>query len=559
MFTFSPGFEAATLKIPNKDSTAYGSNVPSTANNMNTAGRGAFQLGGYSYSGANDPYNLVTVNQGGVVVDGRDGTTSWPSADTNEMQSGYGGGNQQNPGQGQGPVPPRKQIIGFAKFRSRAEALAARDLLQGRRVDIEKGAVLKAEMAKKNLHTKRGVGPVGVQPLVSGSGPGAIIGGLSGMGNAMNSVSGGMSSVTDGLSGLNGLLSPGTGPGEAISARDRELGALTAMGLGNVRRDRIDQEEDRERRRRELGSISSVSGIGSLSALGTRGPRERVEEDERERRRREKEVSRLRAGSQATYDAFHSVALGPIRNTSMANTVLSPSDSLGGYPFPTSQGFSPQEALGGSGMDNWPTPSNRRPTGLSLNGGLRSLPIGIPTSAGNASSHQSSPSDVNTDPAFPASFSSQSGASEQLEQDNFNATKSVSISSHASVSSVGSRSRPYSPSNEATLSSSGFLPPLPEQQQQQPSNQTQGHGCSNPLSSSSSISGSRSSTGSVDEDVARVMGSLDLGSQQGTISPQLPSPHSGASSGSGVKTNASDQNPPVSNSLYKHWGQCADV
>ncbi|KAF8165664.1 hypothetical protein B0H34DRAFT_618917, partial [Crassisporium funariophilum] len=76
MFTFSPGFEAATLKIPNKEFSAYG----------------------------------------GLVG----------------------------------------QIIGFAKFRSRDEALVARDVLQGRRVDIDKGAVLKAEMAKKNLHTKRG-------------------------------------------------------------------------------------------------------------------------------------------------------------------------------------------------------------------------------------------------------------------------------------------------------------------------------------------------------------------------------------------------------------------
>ncbi|KAI8808290.1 hypothetical protein BJ742DRAFT_772286 [Cladochytrium replicatum] len=51
----------------------------------------------------------------------------------------------------------RKQIIGFAKFRTRLEALEARDILSGRKVDAEKGHVLKAEMAKKNLHTKRGL------------------------------------------------------------------------------------------------------------------------------------------------------------------------------------------------------------------------------------------------------------------------------------------------------------------------------------------------------------------------------------------------------------------
>ncbi|OMJ18290.1 Cell wall integrity protein scw1 [Smittium culicis] len=51
----------------------------------------------------------------------------------------------------------KKQIIGFAKFRSRLEALEARDILTGRKVDAEFNSVLKAEMAKKNLHTKRGL------------------------------------------------------------------------------------------------------------------------------------------------------------------------------------------------------------------------------------------------------------------------------------------------------------------------------------------------------------------------------------------------------------------
>ncbi|KAK9761688.1 hypothetical protein K7432_013214, partial [Basidiobolus ranarum] len=51
----------------------------------------------------------------------------------------------------------RKQIIGFAKFRSRLEALQARDVLNGRKVDADRGCVLKAEMAKKNLLTKRGL------------------------------------------------------------------------------------------------------------------------------------------------------------------------------------------------------------------------------------------------------------------------------------------------------------------------------------------------------------------------------------------------------------------
>ncbi|EJD01538.1 uncharacterized protein FOMMEDRAFT_90081, partial [Fomitiporia mediterranea MF3/22] len=172
MFTFSSGFEAATLKIPNKDSTAYGSNAPSSA--ANASGRGPYQTG-YPFSGANDPYNLLAANQSGVVIDGRDGTNaSWPSVDPNDLAGGSNANNQQT----NNPAPPRKQIIGFAKFRTRSEALSARDLLQGRRIDIEKGAVLKAEMAKKNLHTKRGVGPLG--PPLSVNVGGTNMGGSSG-------------------------------------------------------------------------------------------------------------------------------------------------------------------------------------------------------------------------------------------------------------------------------------------------------------------------------------------------------------------------------------------
>ncbi|ORY53210.1 hypothetical protein BCR33DRAFT_711547 [Rhizoclosmatium globosum] len=49
----------------------------------------------------------------------------------------------------------KKQIIGFAKFKSRKEANYARDFLTGRKVDVERGSILKAEIAKKNLHIKR--------------------------------------------------------------------------------------------------------------------------------------------------------------------------------------------------------------------------------------------------------------------------------------------------------------------------------------------------------------------------------------------------------------------
>lgn len=50
----------------------------------------------------------------------------------------------------QGPMF-KQQTIGFARFQRRQDALAARDHLNGRCIDLERGCVLKVEMAKKNL------------------------------------------------------------------------------------------------------------------------------------------------------------------------------------------------------------------------------------------------------------------------------------------------------------------------------------------------------------------------------------------------------------------------
>ncbi|KAI9593014.1 hypothetical protein BDF19DRAFT_342814, partial [Syncephalis fuscata] len=56
------------------------------------------------------------------------------------------------PGTGNTKKPLR---IGFAKFRTRLTALEARNVLNGRKVDLHTGAVLRAELAKKNLQMKR--------------------------------------------------------------------------------------------------------------------------------------------------------------------------------------------------------------------------------------------------------------------------------------------------------------------------------------------------------------------------------------------------------------------
>jgi hypothetical protein len=58
-------------------------------------------------------------------------------------------------GQALPQLPSRRQTIGFARFKTRADALAAKEQLQGKKIDPLTGATLKAEMAKKNLHMKR--------------------------------------------------------------------------------------------------------------------------------------------------------------------------------------------------------------------------------------------------------------------------------------------------------------------------------------------------------------------------------------------------------------------
>ncbi|KAH7887515.1 hypothetical protein F5I97DRAFT_843495 [Phlebopus sp. FC_14] len=318
MFTFSPGFEAATLKIPNKEYTAYGSSSGPTSNTPSGIPlRGSSSYSSYLNSGSNDPYNIVTVNQGGVVVDnGRDGpATSWPPLAVPLTDEA---GHFQGPGlAGQ----PRKQIIGFAKFRTRQEALDARDMLQGRRVDIEKGAVLKAEMAKKNLHTKRGVG---IGSTGSGSGSLSLGNGMNALGGLNGGVGGSLGNHgvnPDSLAGLAAGLNLNSNVGmgafaalggaESLAARERELNALGAMGfnnlggwregrLGDNSDDERERDRERERRREALGAMGLNLGIG------TRGARERALADEEER---ERERLRRRDAKQPQSDAARILGL----------------------------------------------------------------------------------------------------------------------------------------------------------------------------------------------------------------------------------------------------------
>ena len=476
MFTFSAGFEAATLKIPNKELTAYGSGSGTSGN--------AIRPGYSSHGGPNDPYNLVTINQGGVVVDGgRDGTTSsWQPSDDSHFShlvpSGPAGPGGVNTG-----MSTRKQIIGFAKFRTRSEALEARDTLQGRRIDIEKGAVLKAEMAKKNLHTKRGIGPLPPQlSTIIGTGGGAV------PPEALANM--------PGMNGLTGLTPQAAG--EALSARERELGTLGAMGFAGIngRRDnRLDVHDD------ELASRKS--GI-TFSNAGTRSARDRLEEEERkwkEKAEADKERNaRLRSSDIYAFDAFHSVSSSQ-RPT--GNSLLAATAGEGVGPLASRAAAAPP--WGSLGRDPVNNTSRKMPVPLSS-----SLPPRPPSPP----SHPPQPSPLPRD-ATPFASGSTIGSFAPLHQN----------ASQPAHPSLPSRPRAYSPA------ASGGETVVP-------------------ISSGSSAAGSQ---GSVDEDVSQSLSSLAVSTTSanvacgtGSTSPQLPSPASGASSERSGRNGVVDQNPPVS-------------
>jgi len=456
MFTFSPGFEAATLKIPNKEYTAY---------NGITTNR-SFP----NYNGHGDPYNLMTVNSGGVLVDGREGTMASWSASMSGDEGSY-----HMPGAN---APPRKQIIGFAKFRNREAALEARDVLQGRRIDIEKGAVLKAEMAKKNLHTKRGVGPLPNNGMTTNNHSIPVSSAPPMNHSTPLSVSPG---VNYGLYGgpPNSIQAEpfGAPSGDPVFLREREslasVGRLwrepqqEVSGTSNVGLSHLaSRDQDEEMRRREVAlNVMNFKGI-------TRGPRERAVEEEKK--------LRPRASNAVVYDALHTTrAMGSSRQSSGLNGYASsllppetengPVSSIGSSPSFGYAAFSsqaPQTVIFDDASGSWDSINKTLPTQLHEGSQRSSSPSLPPSSISHSDVHHSNgPTPKNDD------------------------TSTRQVPSEDTCSSVGSVSQSF------------------------------------------------------ESDLSQKVDSLALNAVNGHVSPQLPSPSSGASSGS--TKNAVDQNPPV--------------
>ena len=318
MFTFSRGFEAATLKIPNKEYTAYGGLVGTAPGSALASGLRGPSFPGYNAQ--NDPYNLN--------VDGAREGAVWPGSDdlvSNPQHFIAAGGLGGINAPAASSVPPRKQIIGFAKFRSREEALMARDVLQGKRVDIEKGAVLKAEMAKKNLHTKRGVGPVPgvnlsvtINPSVTPAGvpmsqnPGSVQ--LQQQPGQLTHLNGFDSYAEFKARDPMGLARLGTWRESLALQSAPQQQSLDHSNSSSTMSAVASRAEEEDRKRESIATALSSLSLGNSATASTptlRGPRERVEEERKKDKGREKELNlmRLRASNSAAFDAFHSVGV----------------------------------------------------------------------------------------------------------------------------------------------------------------------------------------------------------------------------------------------------------
>jgi len=153
MFIFAPGFEAATLKSPGSGMGPLASVNPSLQNgNAQQQQKTPFSPSMYSSAQFSmDGYNSPYPYESHQYDDVRDSSLSQMMRDQQQSASGMSRESSQN------TTTARRLTIGFAKFRTRQQALDAREVLSGRRVDADRDCVLKAEMAKKNLHTKRGL------------------------------------------------------------------------------------------------------------------------------------------------------------------------------------------------------------------------------------------------------------------------------------------------------------------------------------------------------------------------------------------------------------------
>ncbi|ORY26951.1 hypothetical protein BCR39DRAFT_506429 [Naematelia encephala] len=148
IFTFAPGFEAATLKFPSGSRSREPTAALLAELQRLEANQAQMLEHGEVYPGLEEQIAALQ-----LIGTSSSSSTTTPSAAislTPSAPSGATFGSTALP-----QMPTRRQTIGFARFKTRGDAIAAKEHLQGRKIDPLTGATLKAEMAKKNLHTKR--------------------------------------------------------------------------------------------------------------------------------------------------------------------------------------------------------------------------------------------------------------------------------------------------------------------------------------------------------------------------------------------------------------------
>lgn len=189
IFTFTPGFEAATLKFP---SGANRGREPAAALLAELQQLAANQVAEHGEHGIPPPLEEALA---ALQLSTASSSSTTPSAAISMTPSAPTGPVLAN--QPYGSQSTRRQTIGFARFKTRADALAAREHLQGRKIDSLTGATLKAEMAKKNLHTKRTTSGEELVGLLLRSG--RLAGLMSGNGGAGGGINNNMVGVPGGM------------------------------------------------------------------------------------------------------------------------------------------------------------------------------------------------------------------------------------------------------------------------------------------------------------------------------------------------------------------------
>ncbi|KAK6904586.1 hypothetical protein I203_105402 [Kwoniella mangroviensis CBS 8507] len=151
IFTFATGFEAATLKYPSGSNRKEPAATLLAELTQLAAAQAQAQAAGEPFDyPLTQPALEEAMASLTMAATASTSSSTTPSAAMSLTPSAPSGPMLGNP-----PLPTRRQTIGFARFKTRADALAARESLQGRKIDALTGAILKAEMAKKNLHHKK--------------------------------------------------------------------------------------------------------------------------------------------------------------------------------------------------------------------------------------------------------------------------------------------------------------------------------------------------------------------------------------------------------------------